>query len=95
MKTFRNQPIITKMRILTAAILIAFILTLLIFFGTYWFWGSKQSMEENTESTARSAAASLDSTLKNIARNFVFIFGTDSADGALVFNSDCRLRNDV
>ena len=78
MKAFRNQPIITKMRILTAAILIAFILTLLIFFGTYWFWGSKQSMEENTESTARSAAASLDSTLKNIARNFVFIFGTDS-----------------
>lgn len=78
MKAFRNQPIITKMRILTAAILIAFILTLLIFFGTYWFWGSKQSMEENTESTARSAAASLDSTMKNIARNFVFIFGTDS-----------------
>ena len=78
MKAFRNQPIITKMRILTAAILIAFIFTLLIFFGTYWFWGSKQSMEENTENTARSAAASLDSTLKNIARNFVFIFGTDS-----------------
>ncbi len=78
MKAFRNQPIITKMRILTAAILIAFIFTLLIFFCTYWVWGSKQSMEENTENTARSAASSLDSTLKNIARNFVFIFGTDS-----------------
>ncbi len=78
MKAFRNRPIITKTRILMAAILAVFVIMLIASFGIYWILGSRRSMEEETARNAESSASSLDASIRLIAENFTFIFGTDS-----------------
>ena len=78
MKAFRNQPIITKMRLMTAAIIIVFIVVLLLSFGTYWLLGSRRSMEESLEQSAERASLSLDNDFRSITESFVSIFGSES-----------------
>ncbi len=78
MKDFSSQPILVKIRILTAVIIIAFILALILSFGTYWFMGSRRNMEEEAIASTEAAAASLDNSLKSITESFVSIFGTDA-----------------
>ncbi len=77
MKPFRDQPIITKTRLMTAVIIVAFILALAISFGTYWLLGSRRSLEEQTERNTIQSASSIDSDIELITTNFVSIFGTD------------------
>ncbi len=77
MKPFRDHPIIMKTRLMTAAIIMAFILALIISFGTYWVLGTRKSMEERTERNTIMAANTLDSDLRAITESFVSIFGTD------------------
>ena len=77
MKAFRNQPIITKMRIITVAIIAAFSLILLISFLAYWLLFSRRTMENNTERNAYQTAATFDANIRRITENFVSIFGTE------------------
>ena len=77
MKAFRNQPIITKMRIITVTIIAAFSLILLISFLAYWLLFSRRTMENNTERNAYQTANTFDANIRRITENFVTIFGTE------------------
>ena len=83
MKTFRDQPIIRKTRILTVAVIIIFALALVLTFGTYWLLGARRTVEAAAVENARNAATTLDRTLRTITESFVSAFGTENFSAEL------------
>ena len=93
MTAFRDQPIIMKARLMTVALLLAFIAAILITFGTYWYLGSRRSIIDDADTRAEAAAAEIDGTLRSITEDFVSTFGTDAF--ALEFSDIMERRADT
>ena len=93
MTAFRDQPIIMKARLMTVALLLAFIAAILITFGTYWYLGSRRSIIDDADARAEAAATEIDGTLRSITEDFVSTFGTDAF--ALEFSDIMERREDT